>query len=226
MPRHGPAVPVPTGLHLARYVLRRREGSVLTVNAATEHADAYHTPHELRIEFSDADPNRRQRNPLLDNPSDPHPYINALMDLALLRLMVVANGATQAWGPDAGMRRGVKTSGSVILTDPDAWTIDQLAWDYYYGATTHRGRLRVLKQAQDMAKEASASDPGLRRGTREWRQRIIEDPRSSRVCERIYGVSHMTIARIRKQAVADSGRNTTCVERTAACNVISTMQGA
>jgi hypothetical protein len=105
MPRTGPAVPVPTGLRSRTLCASDVEGAVLTVNAATEHADAYHTPHELRIEFSDADPNRRQRDPLLDNPSDPHPFLNALMDLALL----TAHDRSQRRYTSMGTRRRHET---------------------------------------------------------------------------------------------------------------------
>jgi hypothetical protein len=174
---------------------RLRGEPVLTVSYDWE---PFHTPHALRIEFSDADPNRRQRDPLLDNPSDPHPYLNAVMDLALMRLTLTANGATQAWGPDAGMRKGSKGE-SRAPTDFDTWTVDQLAWDYYYGASTHRGRLRVLKQAQELAHSATTSDPGLRKGTREWQERIAADERPYKVLQRVYGIGPNTVAKLKKE---------------------------
>lgn len=120
------------------------------------------------------------------------------MDLALLRLMVAANGATQAWGPDAGMRKGSKP-GAVILSDPDAWTVDQLAWDYYYGATTHRGRLRVILEAQTLARRWTTSDPSLIKGTEAWKARLAADGRPYRVLQRAYGVSSKTVAAVKKE---------------------------
>jgi hypothetical protein len=161
--------------------------------------EAFHTPQGWRQEFSDADPNRRQRNPVLDKPSEPRPFFNALMDLALLRLRLAANGATGAWGPDAAMRKGTSAGSRMLLADSDTYAVDQLAWDYYYGASTHRGRLRVLKQAQEMARSATTSDPGLRKGTQEWRQRIAADPRPYSVLTHVYAVSKRDVVRFKKE---------------------------
>lgn len=162
--------------------------------------DSFHTPHDWRVTFSDSDPDRRKRDPLLDTPSEPHPLLNIIMDRTLIKLSMIANGATQAWGPDAGMRPGSKGE-SREPTATDVWTVDQLAWDFQYGASTHRGRLRIILQAQTMLKRAKA-DSALIRGTAAWKARIAEDPRSARACAADYGVSHTTIAAVRREMQA------------------------
>lgn len=162
---------------------------------------AYHTPHELRVLYSDSDPNRRQRDPLLDQPTEPHPLIDKVMEHTLNQLALTANGATGAWGPDSAMRKGSKSEASAP-TASDVWTVEQLAWDYWYGATTHRGRFRVILEAQQMVRRMRKADPSLIKGTEAWKARILEDPRSNRACADDYGVSFETIRRIRKAASA------------------------
>ena len=68
---------------------------------------------------------------------------------------------------------------------------------------THRARLSLIKEAQTLANRLRyAPDRSMVRGTSEWKQAIIDDPRSCRVLEVVYGVHYSTISRIKKQGVA------------------------
>lgn len=157
---------------------------------------AFHSPHEWRIEFSDSDPDRRRRAALLDAPSEPHPWLTAAMRRALDRLVLVSNGPTQAWGPDAGIRKGTK-AGSFIPVAPPV-----TAYDYetdFLNATTHRKRLALILDAQRAVRRATHADPSLIKGTPAWKARLAADTRPYSVLVKEYAVSKRTVVEIKRE---------------------------
>lgn len=142
------------------------------------------------MQFKDSRP---PRDPVLDIPSEPHPWLNALMDHAILRLMLLANGAVMPLTERVTSTRSAKAPGTYNGAD-----VDRLAYKFQR-AKTHRARLLLIKAAQDKATAFTYSpDREHIKGTVEWKQRIAADSRSTRVCERVYGVSRETIRRIKK----------------------------
>lgn len=171
-------------------------GAALSAIAHTQDWTAFHTTEAERRDWATGyeRPEALKRRPLLDKPSEPHPILSSLMDVALLRVMLVSDGAVMA------LRE--RTSGSRTASTPTsdlAAVIELLGWRFGQ-CKTHRARLAVIKEAQDEADRLRyAPDRSVVQGTQEWRAAIAKDSRSSRVLAGVHGVSHMTIARIKKQ---------------------------
>jgi hypothetical protein len=120
-----------------------------------------------------------------------------LMDKAMLELDMLATGSTQAWGPDVALR-GKMVGESQMPTGDGNQEVDQLAWDYYF-ATTHRARLRVILEAQEMARRIKKLDRGLIKGTLEWKRAIAEDERPYTVLQRVWSISPNTVSTIKRE---------------------------
>jgi hypothetical protein len=158
-------------------------------------------PHDAKSYY--ADETKIPRCTLLDEPSAPHPWLDMLMHHALLRLYLLADGATASleYRPEHKARgdAGPKAHPSMIPTSSAAWDIDKL-WSGFSRATTHRVRLRLILEAQELGRRvAHAPDRSFRRDTIEWRERIANDPRSDRQVATVFGISHQTVGRIRKR---------------------------
>ena len=165
----------------------------------TYHQDtwAFRSPHSWRYEFADNPSPALERRALLDKPTPRHPLLDALMDHALSRILLTADGATMQLKVRI---RGTATRGAAPVSSL-AGDIDQLA-DDYTAAKTHRARLIVIKRAQDFYMRIAYSrkaDPALVRGTLEWRERIARDSRPQRVVTHFYGVSSKTVTAARKE---------------------------
>src|ERR1017187_9585230 len=105
---------------------------------------AFHTTETQRREWAPGyeRPDVLKRRPLLDSPSEPHPMLSALMDEALLRIMLVSDGAVMA------LRARVTGSRSASTPSSDlAIIIDELG-EHYGACKTHRRRIVVIKEAQ------------------------------------------------------------------------------
>lgn len=139
------------------------------------------------------------RSHLLDRPSDPHPILTILMGNALHSILLTADGRTQS------IRHDIVSGSRNTTNEPTsdlAAILDDLE-HHFTRAQTHRRRLMLIKEAQELsARLRYAPDRSKVRNTPEWKQAIINDPRSCRVLESVYGVSYSTISRIKKQGVA------------------------
>jgi hypothetical protein len=122
------------------------------------------------------------------------------MERTLNQLTLTANGAVGTWGPDAGMRKGESRGESRAPTASDTWTVEQLAWDYSFGATTHRARFRVILEAQTLVRKMKRADPSLIKGTEAWKARIAADSRPYRVLADEYGISLRDVVAYKKAA--------------------------
>ena len=110
--------------------------------------------------------------------------------------MLVSDGAVAALKV-----RITGTHDAQAPTSDLAAIIDSLE-ERYEGCKTHRKRLLIIKEAQDTADRLRhAPNRSMVNGTKEWREAIAQDSRSCRVLAGVYGVSHMTISRIKKQGV-------------------------
>lgn len=164
------------------------------MSALAQEWPAFHTTEKDRREWYGT-PDAPQRTRLLDNPSDPHPILSALMDEALLRILLTADGRSQALTERVTGSREASAPTSDLAT-----VLDNLA-GRFTGCKTHRARLLVIKEAQDTADRLRfAPDRSKVRGTPEWRQAIARDSRSMRVVAAVYGVNASTVCRIKKQA--------------------------
>lgn len=157
---------------------------------------AFHTSETHRRDWAPGyeRPESLARKPLLDQPSEPHPILSLLMDEALMRIMLVSDGAVMALK--------VRVTGSRRESTPSsdlAVVIDSLG-ERYGKCKTHRKRLVVIKEAQDTADRLRhAPNRAMVRGTNEWGEAISRDPRSCRVLASVYGVDFSTISRIKKK---------------------------
>lgn len=152
-----------------------------------------------------ADETRIARCALLDHPTPPHPWLDALMHDALLRLYLQADGKTaslayrgegKARGDTGGSLHPSRIPGSSAARDIDA------LWRGFSSARTHRARLRLILEAQEtVLRVAHAPDRSRVRDTVEWRERIATDPRSCRVVARVFGVSASTVGNIKRAAL-------------------------
>lgn len=141
-------------------------------------------------------PDAPRRYPLLDQPSEPHPILDMLMDEALLRILLTSDGKAQA------LTERVKSShaGTMAPTSDLAGVLDMLS-GRFLKCKTHRARLLVIKDAQMTADRLCyAPDRSKVRNTPEWREAIASDPRPVRVLATVYDVGKSTIARIKKDA--------------------------
>lgn len=159
--------------------------------------EAYHTPEKVRREFftyDDSSSSALDYKPVLDHPSEPHPILSALMDEALLRILLTADGRAQT------LTERVTGShpGTMAPTSDLAATLDALSRDFMR-CRTHRARLVIIKAAQRTADRLRhAPDRSKVRGTAEWRQAIAADPRKFRAIAAVYGVSISTVSSIKK----------------------------
>jgi hypothetical protein len=157
---------------------------------------AFHTTETDRREWSPGY-ERVERRPLLDKPSDPHPILNALMDITLNRIMLVSDGAIMALKE----RTTGSHATSVTPTSDLATVIDDLG-SRFTQSKTHRRRLTIIKEAQTTADRLRFSpDRSKVRGTKEWREAVASDSRSCRVLATVYGVSKSTISNLKKTGV-------------------------
>jgi hypothetical protein len=160
---------------------------------------AYHTPESVRREFV---PKAIEWRPLLDKPSEPHPLLNAAMDEALTRIALVSDGAVTRFGAEwINGRRVADTPSSDLAT-----TLEQLGTAYML-CWTHRSRLAVIKEARAEAKRLRYGPERSKvQGTKEWREKIANDPRPCGVLASVYGVSATTVKRIKKDAGTSAPR--------------------
>lgn len=147
------------------------------------------------------------RSPLLDDPSDPNPKLSALMHEKLLRIALTLDGRT------ARINQVVVSEGGAIPISrvPSSglrFELEQLD-QWYARCQTHRQRLCLIKQAQDIGdrlKFRKVADPAKINGTAEWRRAIAEDPRSCAVVAEDYSTSRETVRRIKNAAGTQSPR--------------------
>jgi hypothetical protein len=178
---------------------------------------AYHTPESVRR--AELPAGHVERRPLLDKPSEPRPIINALMDEALLRIMLVSDGAVSSYEPleivkervdrTVPMQRALaaaasynhagKTQGTRAPTSALLKTVERLGTDFTQ-SRTHRARFEVIKEAQTTAIRLKHAPWRAIRGDDEWKQKVADDPRSCRVLAVVYGVGVTTVKRIKKDA--------------------------
>lgn len=160
--------------------------------------DAYHTSEA--VSQAERPEGWLQRRPLLDRASDQHPILTQLMDEAMTRIILTADGAVMPLE-----KRTTGTKDPSAPTSSLAALVDEFD-RRFLGCKTHRQRLEVIKQAQATANRlryAPKSDIAAR-GSKEWRQLIANDPRPRRVIAADYRVSSKTITAIRKEfAVSD-----------------------
>lgn len=171
----------------------------LPVTRSTNDAKPWVTNHQTAVELG-RDPDREKRpkrDPVLDTPSERVPLLDRLMDEALRMAALTADGSVMRL--QVRIRGGGGGSDSTPMSDLGR-TLDRLTEDYT-SCKTHRARLRVIKEAQDtVTRLRYAPDRSRVRGTREWKEAIAADARPCRKLAVVYGVSHMTIARIKKAA--------------------------
>lgn len=154
--------------------------------------DAYHTPES--VSQAERPEGWLARRPLLDKPSPPHPILSMLMDEAMCRIMLTSDGATAA----LKQRTTGSKPGTIAPTSSLAGEIESLG-ERFHASKTNRKRLELIKEAQETADRLRyAPDRSLIRGTPEWKEAIMRDPRSCRALAAIWDVSHMTIARLKK----------------------------
>lgn len=169
-------------------------------NHDTNQADPWHTDHATAVEMgwlSREDRGGWRYSPTLDESSEPHPWLDALMHDALLGIYLRSDGGT------ASLRERVTSSATANAPRSGLWQdIDEIERDYKR-SRTHRQRLHVIKRAQEVGVAlARPADRAKRKGTPEWKAAICADPRSSRDCAKDYGVHYSTITRIRKEAAS------------------------
>lgn len=166
--------------------------SALAEPPSWQSVDAYHTPESVSRAERPSEYVKRQ--PLLDKRSEPNPILSLLMDEALLQIVLTADGSAMALTERvSGAYADTKVPNSGLAAE-----IDELG-GRFAGCKTHRQRLEVIKHAQATAIRLKwAPDRSLIRGTEEWKQVVAQDARSTRVLAEIWGVSHMTIARLKK----------------------------
>lgn len=182
----------------------------------------FHTPTAFHMQYRDERP---KRDPLLDYPSEPHPLLDSLLNDALLRLCLVANGPIAAWD-SVRVKQGARTSqapGTYNGAD-----IDRIALRYLK-ARTHRVRLTIISAAQEKARRLTHSQTaGPERGSAEWRRMIAEDPRPRREITKAYGVSASTVAAARREfgLTRAAGRRATNGTHVAASATVPYIQDA
>lgn len=174
-----------------------------TYNDDTNQAKPYHTDHGTAVRWAaDLGHKPLQRDPrhvrnLLDAPSDPNPLLDALMHNALLGIYLRADGGTAKFD-QAGKGRG-KPGGSSRAPVSGLWADLEALERAYRQSRTHRHRLLVIREAQQLVVAHSKTDPSQVRNTPEWRLRIARDPRPRRQIAKDYCVSSKTITAIRKE---------------------------
>lgn len=154
----------------------------------------------------------------MDRKSEPRPWMNQLMDQALLRIAMISDGATTRYrAMDEVRHQGPRTSSNQSATthkparthmsgDTQA-PVSALADDIrrletmYSRSRTHTQRLHVIRAAQSIASSMVRIDPeAADRARHEWEQAIVRDTRSTHVIAAAHGISAMTVSRMKKAA--------------------------
>jgi hypothetical protein len=173
-------------------------------------SDSWTTPHQWRYELADNPSPALERRALLDRPSKSHPLLDALMNEALLRLLLTADGATSHLNarstPRSSSGHTLRMKGrsvdrrvaprSSLAADVETFNLD------YLRARTHRSRLMVIKATQDAhsrIRHSQATTPSLVRYSVAWKKRIAADTRTYKAIQDAYGVSSKTIALYKAQ---------------------------
>lgn len=122
--------------------------------------------------------------------------IHALWITIRRGLLLLAEGS-------AGGMTGDRISHSKSSTVPPPQAADELQrlereWE---GAQTDADRVAVVKGAHALLEQHTLPnpDPRVLRGTREWREAIAHDPRSSRDVARMFGIGKTTVLRCREE---------------------------
>ena len=148
----------------------------------------------LIIHDPDADGPKIPRCVLLDKPAPAHPILNALMREAIEGLILTNDGSVASWS------RRVTGSRSPVSPTSTLGQLVEALLRAYIASQTHRERIVVIKDAQTaLAERKFAPDRSKVRGTLEWKAAIAKDARSLRALARIYGVSHGTVANLKKK---------------------------
>lgn len=197
--------------------------SPLPVTRSTNESRPYTTNHQTAMELGrDPDKDKRQRDPLLDQPSDRSWITDRLMDRALLSILLTADGATTNYHPteyvavradrstalgralaDSPGVKPTRLSSSADLSGMSsvALTLDSLSVRYT-SCQTHRARLKVVQEAQRTAVDlriAPKADPKLVKGTREYREVVATDTRPTSTVARSFRLSTHTVTAWRKE---------------------------
>ena len=135
------------------------------------------------------------RSRLLDKPSDPHPILTLLMSEALHRILLTADGRSQALAERVSGSRSASAPKSDL-----AVILDEMECRFWH-CRTHRQRLALIKEAQQTWIRLCFAPKSniVARGSKEWRQALAIDPRPYRVIQADYRVSAKTIAAARKE---------------------------
>lgn len=153
----------------------------------------------------------------MDRKTEARPWMNQLMDQALLRISMCSDGATTHYRTvDMVRHRGPRTSDQApaALHAPAKTTkggesqapTSGLADDIrrletmYTRSRTHSQRLHVIRAAQAIGMRMVKMDRSLVRGTPEWRSAIASASGSVREVAARYGVNHTTVSRIKRAA--------------------------
>lgn len=156
--------------------------------------NAYHTSYQTSQELGGGS---EPRNRLLDWPSDPHPILDWLMSHALWLLYCSGDAPTMRYDPDPRRGESDHILSSGVLRDIEEFR------DRYARCWNHRQRFEVIgatqREAANMLGRISP-DRSHVKGTAEWRDAIVNDPRSSREVAIRFGISHMTVVRMKRKA--------------------------
>jgi hypothetical protein len=166
---------------------------------AARHSDwtAFHTSDKERRDWAPGNERSAalERKPLLDGHSEPLWWQNSLMDEALLQIILMSDGAvtgikTMVIHPDS-------TRPAISPTSDLATIVD--GFDSRFNDTnTHRGRLVVIKEAQDFVEEWKYSDCCKLMSREERDRAIAADTRTVDDIAIHYGLNKRTVQRIRK----------------------------
>lgn len=173
---------------------------VSTLSALAQDHEPFHTTHQQRNDWVPwADDDRVARRPLLDKPTDPHPILTLLMDEALTRILLTADGAVAALKErTTGAYADTMAPRSALAADLEELNAA------YQKCKTHRARLMVIRHAQTVADALRPIDRSRVHGTTEWREKVAHDMRPCRILAGVYGVSESTVKRIKRSAGTSS----------------------
>lgn len=165
-----------------------------------EGPEPYHTSEKLARELGRA----QERDDLefiqlrrsLSQPSEP----DSALDLTLARCLDVlyALGDGGVFGYNRERIKGGESDG---IPTSDVLREIQAIQRRYDRCSNNFDRLLVVGHAwvQVILAQYAPSRSKVK-GTAEWREAIANDPRSTRVIAAVYGISHQTVARIKRQA--------------------------
>lgn len=184
------------------------------MDSGTTVTDAYSTPDDIGSETLD-DPelsDRERVRRLLLRGSEPRPWMTQLLEQALLTIILSSDGAVVT------LKERIKGNGNPKGLAPRSGLEQEISalQRAYDNARNHRERFEVIKAAQAQARGLrKGSNPANRRGTPEWKARIVADPRSNRHIAHVFGISEPTVRRYKKAAAKESA-SPPCVERKSA----------